>query len=200
MFFHAPGYVSPVGLSRERMEATCGVRMRPETVRGVLSAEDAKTGREWGCGLDRVIDGVGDRPRGVRHRKPGTAQKGLFLPAEGETLMTGVGNLKAVPVAVQVRHADWTGVFSALPALAPDVLRRLYRTAGVHVYTDADVVLSANGAWVMVHTRMAGDVTVRLPKKSARVTDVTSGRVVAERTDEVTLPMAKFQTAVLMLD
>ena len=52
----------------------------------------------------------------------------------------------------------------------------------------------------MVHTRAAGDVVVRLPKKAARVTDVTSGRVVAEQTDEVTLPMEKFQTAVLMLD
>lgn len=200
VFFHAPGYVSQTGLSRARMEATCGVRMRSGTVRGVLSAVDAKTGREWGCGLDRVIDGVGDRPRGVRHRKPGTAQKGLFLPAEGEALMTGVGNLKGVPVAVQVRHAGWTSVFSALPALAPDILRQLYRAAGVHVYTDADVVLSANRAWVMVHTRAAGDVIVRLPKKAARVTDVTTGRVIAERTDEVLLPLERFQTAVLMLD
>ena len=200
VFFHAPGYVSPGGLSRERMESTCGVKMRAETVRGVLSAVDAKTGREWGCGLDRVIDGVEDRPRGVRHRKPGTAQRGLFLPAEGETLMTGVGNLKDVPVAVQVRHAGWTGIFSALPALAPDILRRLYLAAGVHVYTDADVVLSANAAWVMVHTRTSGDVVVRLPKKVARVTDVTSGCVVAEETEEVKLPMKKFQTAVLMLD
>ena len=200
VFFHAPGYVSQTGLSRARMEETCGVKMKPGTFRGVLSAVDAKTGREWGCGLDRVVDGKEDRPRGVRHQTPGTAQRGLFLPAEGGTLMTGVGDLKDVPVAVQVRRAAWTGVFSALPALAPDVLRRLYRRAGVHVYTDADVVLSANRAWVMLHTKASGDYAVRLPKAAARVTDVTTGRIVGEQTDEVTLPMKKFQTAVLMLD
>jgi len=199
VFFHAPGYVSQTGLSRARMEGTCGVRMKDGTVRGVLSAVDVLTGEEWGCGLDRVIDGLEDRP-GRRHRTPGTAQRGLFLPREGETLMTGVGELKGVPVAVEVRHADWNGVFSALPALAPDVLRRLYRAAGVHIYTDEDVVLSANGAWVMVHTRAAGNVTVRLPRKAARVTEVTTGRIVAEGVNDVTLPLEKYQTAILMLD
>lgn len=102
VFFHAPGYVSETGLSRERMEGICGFRMHPGTVRGVLSAVDAETGREWGCGLDKVIDGVGDRKRGVRHRKPGTAQQGLFLPDEGDVLMTGVGGLESIPVAVSM--------------------------------------------------------------------------------------------------
>ena len=200
IFFHAPGYVSETGLSRARMESVCGVAMKPETVRGVLSAVDTTTGREWGCGLDRVVDGLGDRPRGVRHRTPGTAQKGLFLPAGGEPLMTGVGNLADVPVAVRKRHADWTGVFSALPALAPDVLRRLYKAAGVHVYTDADVVLSANRSWIMLHTRAKGDYEVRLPHRAAKVVDVTCGRTVAEGTDRFVCPLEQFQTAVLLLD
>ncbi len=200
VFFHAPGYVSETGLSRARMEAVCGVKMKPGTVRGVCSAVDAATGREWGCGLTRPIDGVEDRPRGVRHRTPGTAQRGLFLPAEGRTLMTGVGDLAGVPVAVGKAQTGWTGVFSALPALAPDVLRRLYRTAGVHVYTDADVVLSANASWVMLHTRAKGAYTVRLPRRAAKVTDVTCDRVISTDTDRFTYPLEKFQTAVLLLD
>lgn len=200
VFFHAPGYVSETGLSRERMEDTCGVKMKKETVRGVLSAVEAGTGREWGCGLDRVIDGLEDRPRGVRHRVPGTAQRGLFLPAEGDVLMTGVGNLKGVPVAVERRRPDWTAVFSALPALSPDVLRRLYVNAGVHVYTDSDVVLSANGSWIMLHTRASGHYIVRLPEKAMRVTDVTTDKVVSENTDILTLPLEKFQTSILLVE
>ncbi len=200
VFFHAPGYVSETGLSRARMESVCGVKMKPGTVRGVCSAIDAATGREWGCGLTHPIDGVGDRPRGVRHRTPGTAQRGLFLPAEGRTLMTGVGDLAGVPVVVERAQTGWTGVFSALPALAPDVLRRLYRAAGVHVYTDADVVLSANASWVMLHTRAQGAYTVCLPRRVARVTDVTCDKVVATNTDRFTYPLEKFQTTVLLLD
>lgn len=200
VFFHAPGYVSETGLSRARMESVCGVKMKPGTVRGVCSAIDAATGREWGCGLTHPIDGVGDRPRGIRHRTPGTAQRGLFLPAEGRTLMTGVGDLAGVPVAVERAQTGWTGVFSALPALAPDVLRRLYRAAGVHVYTDADVVLSANASWVMLHTRDRGAYTVYLPRRVAKVTDVTCDKVVATNTDRFTYPLEKFQTTVLLLD
>ncbi len=200
VFFHAPGYVSETGLSRTRMEEVCGVKMKPGTARGVLSAVDVATGREWGCGLTKPVDGLEDRPRGVRHRTPGTAQKGLFLPAEGQTLMTGVGELAGVPVAVERKQKDWTAVFSALPALAPDVLRRLYHAAGVHVYTDADVVLSANKAWLMLHTRAKGDYAVRLPRVCAKVTDVTCGKVVAENTDTFVYPLEKFQTAVFLLE
>lgn len=69
--FHAPGYVSETGLSRTRMEGVAGVRMKPGTVRGVLSAVDVATGREWGCGLTRPADGLVDRPRGTRHRPVG---------------------------------------------------------------------------------------------------------------------------------
>ena len=198
--FHAPGYVSETGLSRARMEETAGVRMKPGTVRGVLSAVDVATGREWGCGLTRPADGLEDRPRGTRHRPVGAAQRGLFLPAEGEPLLTGVGDLAGVTVAVTKRHDGWTGVFSALPALAPDVLRRIYRDAGVHVYTDADVVLSANAAWLMLHTRAKGDYEVRLPRTCRRVVDVTCDRVVATDADRFVYPMEAFQTGVFLLD
>ena len=203
VFFHAPGYVSPTGLSRERMERICGFTMERLTRRGILSAVDARTGREWGCGVDRVIDGVGDRLRGVRHRQPGTAQAGLFLPRAMpgvETLMTGVGELTKIPVAVRRRRGNWVGVFSALPALAPDVLRCLYSAAGVHLYTDQDVVLSANRSWVMLHTRAKGDYRVKLPRTARRVTDVTCGKVVAENADSFVCPLERFQTAVLWIE
>ena len=198
--FHAPGYVSETGLSRTRMEGVAGVRMKPGTVRGVLSAVDVATGREWGCGLTRPADGLVDRPRGTRHRPVGAVQRGLFLPDEGEPLMTGVGDLADVTVAVSKGHDGWTGVFSALPALAPDVLRRVYRDAGVHVYTDADVVLSANAAWLMLHTRAKGVYEVRLPRACRRVVDVTCDRVVATDADRFAYPMEAFQTGVFLLD
>lgn len=199
VFFHAPGYVSEHCLSRGRMESVCGVKMKERTVRGVLSAVNVATGREWGCGLDRVIDGVEDRPRGVRHRVPGTAQLGLFLPAEGDPLMTGVANLAGMPVAVRKRQNGWTSVLSALPALAPEVLREIYKASGVHVYTDEDVVLSANSAWLMLHTRKRGRYAVRLPRRVKTVLDVTIDEVVARDCDNFTCELEKFQTAVFLL-
>jgi hypothetical protein len=199
--FHAPGYVSEGNLSRARMEELAGIKMKEGTFRGVLSAVDVGTGREWGCGLKEPADGLIARPRGTFRRPVGAAQRGLFLPAEGTMLMTGVGELANVPVAVEKKYDDFTCVFSALPALAPSVLRRIYQEAGVHLYTDSDdVVLSANSAWVMLHTRAKGHYDVKLPRKVKRVLDVTTERVVATDTDHFVYPMEAFQTAVFLLD
>ena len=48
VFIHATGYVSETGLSRERMERICGMKMKPGTVRGIV----AETG--VGAGLCAV--------------------------------------------------------------------------------------------------------------------------------------------------
>ena len=115
--------------------------------------------------------------------------------------MTGVGELANVNVAVEKKYDDFTCVFSALPALAPSVLRRIYQEAGVHLYTDSDdVVLSANSAWVMLHTRAKGAYNVKLPRKVKRVLDVTTERVVVTDTDHFVYPMEAFQTAIFLLD
>ena len=113
--------------------------------------------------------------------------------------MTGVGNLAGTPVVVRKGQKGWTSVLSALPALAPDVLREIYKKSDVHVYTDEDVVLSANSAWLMLHTRKRGPYAVRLPRCVKTVRDVTSGAVVARDCDSFTCALEQFQTAVFLL-
>ena len=71
------------------------------------------------------------------------------------------------------------------------------RTA--YVYTDDDVVLSANSAWLMLHTRKRGHYVVRLPRRVKTVLDVTVGDVVARDCDNFTCELEKFQTAVFLL-
>ena len=110
--------------------------------------------------------------------------------------MTGVGNLAETPIAVRKRQNGWTSV---LPALAPDVLREIYKASGVHVYTDEDVVLSANRAWLMLHARKRGRYAVRLPRRVKTVLDVTIGDVIARDCDNFTCELEKFQTAIFLL-
>jgi len=201
VFFHAPGYVSDAGLSRGRMERLCGTKMKAGTFRGVLSAIDKTSGREWGCGLDRTPpDGLEMRKSGMWRPKPGMVQRGLFLPAEGETLTAGVGELDGVPTATMLRHEGWTGVFSALPALSPDALRRIWKLAGIHLYIENDAILSANDSWVMVHARAKGTHEVNLPRVAAKVTDVTCGKVAARNADRFAYPLERFQTAVFLVE
>lgn len=173
VFVHATGYVSDAGLSRARMERICDTRMRADVVRGLVATNGV-------CA--------------------GLYQKGLFVPAEGEVLACGFGGMSSTPVVVRRKSGDHNSVFAAIPCLAPSMLRNLYREAGVHVYTDQDVVLSANRSWLMIHTDHADDYRIRLGRRATRVTDVTCGVVVGRDVEDFAYPMKKHATAVFLLE
>ena len=80
----------------------------------------------------------------------------------------------------------WTvGAQSIRPSrtFPADVLRKLAREAGAHIYCEAEEPLYANDRLIALHTIEGGPRTVVLPKKCRRVTELFSGRVVAENTD-----------------
>ncbi len=92
-------------------------------------------------------------------------------------------------VSLAVKEFDhWRSVYSLLP-LSRELLLGLCRYAGVHVYSETFDPLSANRGFVMIHTATAGPKRIALPG-SHNVTDVLSGRTLAEETDEIreTLP------------
>ena len=78
-------------------------------------------------------------------------------------------------------------------------LRTIYREAGVHVYTDDDVVLSANANWVMIHSASPRTCRVRLPRTVKRVYDIVAERELAANADEVDVVLGDVQTAVLLV-
>ena len=79
-------------------------------------------------------------------------------------------------------------------------LREIYRGAGVHIYTDSDVILSANRSWLMLHTRSEADYRVSLPAKSRRITEITTEKTVAENADLFTYHLLGHSTAVFLLE
>ncbi|MBR3820294.1 MAG: hypothetical protein IKJ37_01595, partial [Kiritimatiellae bacterium] len=79
-------------------------------------------------------------------------------------------------------------------------LRSIYCSAGVHVYTDADVVLSANSAWLMLHTRSDGDYGISLPRKCRRITEITTEKKVAEEADSFVYSLPKHSTAIFLME
>ena len=92
------------------------------------------------------------------------------------------------------------GVFSPGAGLKADRLREIYRRSGVHIYTDSDVVLSCNKSWLMLHTARGADCTVRLPRKTSRILEVTTETPVAQDTDTFTWHLPDRSTAVFLLE
>jgi hypothetical protein len=90
--------------------------------------------------------------------------------------------------------------FEELRLLKADELRAIYKSAGVHVYADADIVLSANSSWLMLHSREEGDYGIALPRTARRITEITTEQPVAADTDRFVWHLPKFSTAVFLLE
>ena len=182
VWMHAPGYVSPENLSVDRMAELTGFAF-DRIAEGKLEAKDCANGGLYGSG-NRQLD--------------------LFLPktsAGDRVLAVGTeGELAGRPVVVARLQGEWRSVFAAIPGLSADALRALYREAGVHVYTDATVVMSANENWLMLHANGATTVPVRLPRKFRRVTNVVTEEVVGENIASFDWKMAEHETAVFLME
>lgn len=100
----------------------------------------------------------------------------------------------------RVKRLTGGEAYETLKMKSADELRAIYKAAGVHVYTDSDEVLSANSAWLMLHTRKVGDYKIELPHKVRNVTEITTEKTVAENVDSFTWHLPKHATAVFLLE
>lgn len=111
---------------------------------------------------------------------PGIIADGKYDPRQVEAL-TGIPWEAA---ELTSREMDgWRSVYSPRPNVPADVLRKLAREAGAHIYCEAEEPLYANDRLIALHTITGGPRTIVLPKKCRRVTEVFSGRLVAENSD-----------------
>jgi hypothetical protein len=75
-------------------------------------------------------------------------------------------------------------IYSAAPTPPAEILRNVYRQAGVHLYLESGDVLHAKGDFVMLHTSHSARQKVRLPAEVEMVYDVFENRILAEDTAE----------------
>lgn len=120
---------------------------------------------------------------------PGIIADGKYDPSQVEKLTGIPWEIKQL---TQRQMDGWRSVYSPQPNVPASVLRRLAREAGVHIYCEAEEPLYANRRLIALHTIAGGPRTVTLPKKCRRVTELFSGRVVAENAsrfeDQLTAP------------
>jgi hypothetical protein len=108
---------------------------------------------------------------------PGIITDGKYDPSQVKAL-TGI---PWEAKELTSREMDgWRSVYSPRPNAPAGILRRLAREADVHIYCEAEEPLYANDRLIARHTIEGGHRTIVLPKKSRRVTELFSGRVVAE--------------------
>lgn len=116
-------------------------------------------------------------------RAPGIITNGRYDPAHVEALS---GIPAGVPELTSKDMGDWISVLSPRANLPASTLRTLAAGAGVHLYIDTEEPVFATANLLAVHTGTGGPHTVHLRRRCGRVTELFSGRVVAETTTEFT--------------
>jgi len=89
-------------------------------------------------------------------------------------------------------------VFTTAVPLRADLWRGLARYAGAHVYCDINDVLMADSSIVGLHSIQSGKKHIRLPGKF-KVTDLITGKRVAESTDRIEFELKSPDTRVFLL-
>lgn len=108
---------------------------------------------------------------------PGIIADGKYDPKQVEAL-TGI---PWEAKELTARQMDgWRSVYSPRPNVPASVLRKLAQDAGAHIYCEVEEPLYANRRLIALHTITGGQRTVVLPKTYRRVTELFSGRVVAQ--------------------
>ena len=103
-------------------------------------------------------------------------------------------------VSVTDRGA-WKAAYARDAALyTSEELARLASLAGAHRYVDELSPVYANSRLVAVHSATGGKKTIRLPKRAAKVTELVSGRTVAEQVDAFSDGFAAPDTKIYAFD
>lgn len=83
------------------------------------------------------------------------------------------------------RMNGWTSAFLRNPVeLTPATLKSLAKSAGVHLYSDAEIPVYADDRFLALHSKEGGEMTIRLPRRVTKITELFSGKLAAENVSE----------------
>lgn len=137
------------------------------------------------------------RDPGLNRDLPGFRIAPRFYIDDPKAAVLGMLRAGIDKPGLAVKDMDgWRSIYSAAPIVPSALLRGIARAAGVHVYSDADDVVTANENFLCLYAPKGGTRTVRLPRR-ATVVDLLDGRTLAREATEFPLEMAP-NTAVLL--
>ncbi len=176
---YAPGYQEPDGTSLDAMRELTGFQLS-EVSPAQAMATPTEAGRELGfhepCGVDAPI-----HP--------------LFAAVDAnpdETLATYPDGSPAVAMR---RTPDGLSLFVGAPGLTSDLLRLAARAGGVHLFTQQDCNVYANGPYVVLHAAQDGPLEVDTGL-SGSVRDLLDDKIIGAG-PVITLPLRKGETRIL---
>ncbi len=148
VFVYAPGYTDGATLDLERVSDLIGMRLRETDVTGaphiVVDGRSEWTPRN---GLLSTVAGV----FGI-----GAPVKPLFAVNDESAKVVGYYQGTSLAALACKTLPDCTVWYCGLMLRNPDLIREILRSAGAHIYNDANDVTFAGGGLLVVHTKDGG--------------------------------------------
>ena len=89
-------------------------------------------------------------------------------------------------------------IFSAAPCPAPELLRAIFRYAGVHLYANSDDIVYANARYVTFCCKEGGEKTLHLPQP-ADLYEALDGTLLARNVQSYTFQAKPGQVEMFQL-
>lgn len=195
VFLHAPGVIGvPDGV--QTISEISGIQVK-------ALPEPQKFMGEWipnnNSVLSKGLSGsFGDRPR-----------RGLFGNVMVESFAFAVDDPLATPLAkyrdnrtVAFASRDfgtWRSIFCGIPHINAGFLNNIAKEAGAWIVSPPYNAVYANQHIVTIHAISSGTKNLQLLNASS-VTDITSGKVISQSTDKITIDMKQGETRWFWLD
>ena len=185
LFLGAPGVYRDGKLDETGMADLTGIKLR-------LSCEPAaprvtlKPGHSFTDGLGGVVYGDDRKTSPVCYADDSAAEVLGTLP-------------NGRPGLVMKRHGDWTAVYSSAPLLPAELLRRMAKLAGVHLYVGSEDVVWASRQLLAISVKEAGARKITLPRK-ASVRDLYQGTKMGDAVDSFDVNFEERATRVFVIE
>jgi beta-galactosidase len=179
LWCYAPGYFEENRPLLEAMRQLTGFDLRPATTAKALASPTAAGLR---LGVKKTF-GVDKPPRPLFAARDATGEEVLAVYPDG-----------SAAVALR-RGPDGLSVFVGAPGLTSEMLRVVARAAGVHLFTETNCNVYANGPFVALHASQPGPLAIDVGQRGM-VTDALTGETMGVG-PKITLPMKLGGTRVL---
>lgn len=176
---YAPGYFDGQSVSPDGMRDLTGFELKKVTPAKALATPTERGKR---LGMQQAF-GVGKVPQP------------LFAAADAagdEVLATYPDGSAAVAMR---RTPDGMSIFVGVPGLTSELLRVAARAGGVHLFTETDCNVYANGRFLALHASQDGPLAIDVGQ-AAPIRDVLTGASLGVG-PQITLPLKRGETRIL---
>jgi len=213
VWFYAPGYFDEARCDPALMADITGMRIVPDSSPSAAeTAHVVEAAPQQPAPASARSVSVGQAAR-LPSTPPGEAPGGLaaltipllrgqrfIVDDPAATPLATVADGSGKVVIAQKQMLGWTSVYTSAAPLPAALLKHLTAEAGVHIYDDDPTdLLFANRHYLPLATdAQGGESRIRLPRQ-ATVTDLMSGEVVCEGSDQFTVAMRPKEARLLGL-